>query len=162
MQYWLMKSEPGVYSIDDLRRDGKTSWEGVRNYQARNIMRDTMKVGDLALFYHSNALPPGVAGIGRICRAAYPDSSAWTPRSPYHDPRSTPDNPVWVAVDLAFVEKLPRFVDLAALKAEPRLKDLMVTRRGSRLSVQPVSENDFRCICRMGGLDADFGKPKAK
>ena len=150
--YWLMKSEPTTYAIDDLERDGQTTWEGVRNYQARNIMRDDMKVGHLALFYHSNADPTGVAGIARIAREAYPDHFAWDPKSRYFDPRSAPEKPAWMMVDVAFVCRLPQVVSLAAIKAEPKLEDMMVARRGSRLSVQPVSAAHFKHICKMGGL----------
>ena len=153
MGFWLMKSEPGVYAIDDLERDGTTSWEGVRNYQVRNMMRDQMKVGDLALFYHSNASPPGVAGVGRICREAYPDAFAWEPGHRYFDPRSTPEKPVWLMVDLAFVARLPRFVSLPELKETPGLEGLMVLQRGCRLSIQPVDETHFHRICSLGGLD---------
>ncbi|WP_218079770.1 EVE domain-containing protein [Anthocerotibacter panamensis] len=150
MRFWLMKSEPGVYSIDDLARDGKTSWEGVRNYQARNLMRDEMQVGDLVLFYHSNAEPPGVAGVARIARTAYPDSTALDPNHPYFDPKATPDNPIWLMVDIAFVAKFPRYVSLGELKSDPALVHMPVLRRGMRLSVQPVEPDHFEQVQRMG------------
>ena len=127
-----MKSEPGVYSIDDLKRDKKTCWDGVRNFQARNFMRDTMKVGDLVLFYHSNAEPSGVAGIAKVCKEGYPES--------------TKGRPVWVMVDVEFVEKFAHFVSLAEIKAHPKLKGMMVTKRGMRLSIQPVDESHFKLI----------------
>jgi len=149
MQYWLMKSEPSVYSIDDLARDGTTSWEGVRNYAARNNMR-RMVVGDLVLFYHSNANPPGVAGIARVSREAYPDHHAWEKKSKYYDPASGKDEPRWFMVDVAFVVKLPRFVPLDTLKTARGLEHMVVTRRG-RLSVQPVTPAEFGIVKRLGG-----------
>ena len=151
MNYWLMKSEPAVYSIADLERDKVTGWDGVRNYQARNIMRDQMQVGDLALFYHSNATPPGVAGLMRVVREAYPDSTAWDPASDHYDVRSTPDKPVWLQVDLEYVCAFRTFVALPAIKNDPDLGGIMVARRGARLSVQPVSPAHFSHICRLGG-----------
>lgn len=141
-----MKSEPRVYSIQDLARDGREGWEGVRNYQARNLMRDELRVGDLALFYHSNAKPPGVAGVARICREAYPDDTQFDPQSHYYDPRSDRDHPRWVCVDVEHVETFPDLVSLPTLKAEPALADMLVTQRGSRLSVQPVGERHFRHV----------------
>jgi predicted RNA-binding protein with PUA-like domain len=149
-KYWLMKSEPEVYSIDDLARDRKTSWEGVRNYQARNFIRDAMELGDLVLFYHSSSDPPGVAGIARVCREAYPDPSAWDPESEYYDRRSTVERPLWLAVDLEFVEKFPAFVALDAIRSSKALAGMLVAQRGQRLSVQPVEEKEFRAIERMG------------
>ena len=131
-----MKSEPGVYSIDDLKRDEETSWEGVRNFQARNFMRDTMKVGDLALFYHSNAEPSGVAGIAKVCKEGYPEPAK--------------GKPLWVMVDLEFVEKFSHFVSLAEIKAHPKLKGMMVAKRGIRLSIQPVEESHFKIVRKLG------------
>ncbi len=147
---WLMKSEPDVFSIDDLERLGRAPWDGVRNYQARNFMRDDMRLGDLVLFYHSNAAPPGVAGVARICREAYPDHTAWDPESTYYDPRSTPEHPVWLMVDVEWVETFSHFVSLNELKHDKELTGLMVTRRGVRLSVQPVKPSHFRRIRAMG------------
>ena len=134
MGYWLMKTEPSVYSIDDLARDKKTCWEGVRNFQARNFMRDTMKVGDLVLFYHSNADPSGVGGIASVCKAGYPEKGA----------------PLWSMVDVEFVKKFSHFVSLEELKTNPALKGMMVTRRGMRLSVQPVDKKHFEVVSKMG------------
>ncbi len=148
-RHWLVKTEPGVYSVEDLERDGRTSWEGVRNYQARNLMRE-MSVGDPVLVYHSNASPPGVAGLARVVRAAYPDDSARDPESPYYDPRATPEDPRWWTVDVAWVRTFPRFVPLAALKEEPALCDMTVTTR-SRLSVQPVRDSEYEIVRRLGG-----------
>ena len=132
--YWLMKSEPESYSIDDLKRDGKTSWDGVRNYQARNFMRDGMKADDLVLFYHSSAEPPGVAGIAKISREAYPDKK----------------DPTWVMVDVAFVEKFPDVIPLETIRKEPRLKAMLVLKRGQRLSIQPVEKDHFELLRAMG------------
>ena len=149
-RYWLMKSEPDVYSIDDLKRDGVTSWEGVRNYQARNIMRDEMQLGDLALFYHSNAKPPGVAGIARICKAAHPDRSALDKRSPYYDAKASEEQPIWMLVDVEFIAKFPEFVSLDTLKQDEQLAGMMVCKRGMRLSVQPVDAADFERVVALG------------
>jgi len=148
-RYWLVKSEPDVYSIDDLERDGTTSWEGVRNYQARNFLQE-MKKGDRLLFYHSNAEPPGVAGIAEVVREAYPDSFAWDPKSKYHDPASTPEKPRWFMVDVGFVERFPHFVPLPLLKEQPELEGMEVLRKGSRLSVQPVSKEHFDRVVQLG------------
>jgi predicted RNA-binding protein with PUA-like domain len=149
---WLMKSEPNTYSIDDLARDGRTYWDGVRNYQARNLMRE-MKVGDRVLYYHSNASPPGVVGLARVVKEAYPDPSARDPESHYYDEKATEEDPRWYMVDIEFVERLPQFVPLADLKDAEGLDDMVVTKR-SRLSVQPVTPREFDIVCRMGGKDA--------
>ncbi len=149
-RYWLMKSEPDVFSIDDLRKQKRTSWDGVRNYQARNFMRDDMQVGDMVLFYHSNAKPPGVAGIARVCKAAHPDHTALDPKSPYYDPRATRDNPIWMMVDVEFVEQFPGVVALDRLKRERALKDMLVVQRGMRLSVQPVERAHFERVAAIG------------
>ncbi|MCA8946373.1 MAG: EVE domain-containing protein, partial [Planctomycetes bacterium] len=132
--YWLMKVEPESYSIDDFERDKETAWEGVRNYQARNLLRDDIKKGDGVLFYASNADPTGVAGVAEVSRAGYPDPSAWDRKHHYFDPKSDPENPTWYTVDIKFVEKFPGVVSLAALKATRGLEDMMVTKRGMRLS----------------------------
>ena len=147
-RYWLMKSEPEVFSFDDLLAapDRTTHWDGVRNYVARNLMREGMRVGDLVLFYHSNAEPSGVAGIAEVVREAYPDPSQFDPRSEYHDPASTREAPTWVAVDVRAVEKLPQVVTLDAMRADPALEGLETTRRGSRLSVHPVTSAHFSRI----------------
>ena len=145
-----MKSEPDVYSIDDLMRDGRTAWSGVRNYQARNFMRDDMRVGDAVLFYHSNAEPPGIAGIARVCSTAHPDATAWDPRSEYSDPKSKPGSTPWQCVDVAFVERFVRFVTLDDLRATPALADMMDLRKGCRLSVQPVDGAHIEAILNMG------------
>jgi predicted RNA-binding protein with PUA-like domain len=148
-RHWLIKSEPGAYSIHDLERDGSTSWNGVRNYQARNFMRDEMAVGDPVLFYHSNAAPPGVAGIARVSRAAYPDPTARDPASDYFDPKAGDDDPRWFMVDVAFVERFPALVPLDVLRATPGLEKMPVNNR-SRLSVQPVTAQEFEIVARLG------------
>ena len=149
MQYWLMKSEPSVYSIDDLKRDKKTYWDGVRNFQARNFMRDSMKMGDLVLFYHSNAEPSGVAGIAKVGREGYPDFTAWDKKDIHYDPKSTKEKPLWSMVDLEFVEKFSRFVSLEEMKKNFDLKRMMVTKAG-RLSVQPVERKHFEIVRKIG------------
>src|SRR5580693_3996675 len=138
-RYWLLKCEPGAYSIDDLARDGMASWEGVRNFQARNLLRDELKAGDGVLFYASNAEPPGVTGLAEVAREGYPDSFAFKKRHKYHDPKSDPANPTWYMVDIRFVEKFPAIVPLETLKATPGLDQMRVVQKGSRLSVQPVT-----------------------
>ena len=155
---WLMKSEPEVFSIDDLQRAGVTPWTGVRNYQARNFMRDQMKVGDLVLFYHSNAEPSGVAGVGRVASAPYADPTQFDRRSEGFEPRATRAQPVWMLVDVAFVEKFPRLVSLADLRAQPELAGLMVLQRGSRLSIQPVNPTHTGIILRQGRSGTSTGK----
>lgn len=155
-----MKSEPDVFSIDDLARDGSTSWEGVRNYTARNFMRDGMQLGDLVLYYHSNAEPSGVAGIAKVSRLAYPDPTQFDPKSEYHDPGVTKEEPRWLMVDVAFVERFPTFVTLDAIKAEPALAKMLVVQKGQRLSVQPVDEAHFARVVAMGHAPAAPPKPK--
>lgn len=146
MAYWLMKSEPDVYGIDDLERDGTEVWDGVRNYRARNFMRDDMAVGDLAFFYHSNAKPPGVAGIMRIHRTGVADPTQFDPTSKYHDPKSDPDDPRWICVEVEYVETFPELVPLEALKSTPGLEDMAVVQRGQRLSVQRVTEAEWEIV----------------
>lgn len=143
MRYWLMKSEPSVYSIDHLEQEGVTHWEGVRNYQARNFMRDDMKVGDKVLFYHSNCKPPGIVGLAEVCREAYPDFFAWDPSSTYFDPKSSPEKPIWMMVDVKFVKKFDDIISLESLKQREDLEGLRVTKKGSRLSVQPVTKEHY-------------------
>jgi len=148
-RYWLMKSEPGTYSIEDLKRDGKTCWDGVRNYQARNLMRDEMQVGDGVLFYHSREKPMGVYGIAEIVREAYPDDSAFDPQDKHYDPKSDPANPTWMMVDIGYVGMLETPVTLDMLKQTPGLEKMMVIQRGSRLSVQPVSKKEWDIVLGM-------------
>lgn len=149
VRHWLIRSEPDSYSIDDLARDKTTCWDGVRNYEARNFMRDDMRVGDPVLFYHSNADPPGVAGLAEVSREGYPDHTAWDPKDKHFDPRCDPDDPRWIMVDIAFVERFAAPVTLARLKAGPALAEMLVTKRGQRLSVQPVEKRHFDTVRRM-------------
>jgi predicted RNA-binding protein with PUA-like domain len=144
-----MKSEPSAFSIDDLERDGVTSWEGVRNFQARNFIRDDMRVGDRVLFYHSNANPAGVAGLARVARAAYPDPAARDAKSDYFDPRASAEDPRWFMVDVEFEERFPALVSLDALRQTPGLEKMLVINR-SRLSVQPVTGDEFQIVVRLG------------
>jgi predicted RNA-binding protein with PUA-like domain len=150
-QYWLMKSEPDVYSIDDLARDRKSTWEGVRNYQARNHLR-AMKVGDLAFFHHSSATPPGIAGIARVSREAYPDPSQFDRGSDYFDAKSKPDDPRWSTVEVEFFAKLDRLLPMDELRGMPELREMALLQRGQRLSVQPVSADEWRAICKRAGV----------
>jgi len=154
-KYWLLKSEETCYSIDDLARDGKTMWDGVRNYQARNYMRDDMKVGDKILYYHSNSALTGVVGVAEIARDAYADHTALDPENDHFDPKSTAENPIWMMVDVGFVSKFPRPVSLQEIKEAIELTGIIVAQKGSRLSVQPVSEEHFHAMCRLGGLDGE-------
>jgi predicted RNA-binding protein with PUA-like domain len=143
-----MKTEPSTYSIDDLQRDKKTYWEGVRNYQARNFLRDQVQKGDGVLFYHSNANPPGIVGFARVSKGAYPDFTAWDPKNKYFDPKSKKENPTWYMVDLEFVDKLAQILSLDEIKKIPHLKDMMVLKKGMRLSVQPVDPKHYKILTK--------------
>ncbi|MGB5311697.1 MAG: EVE domain-containing protein [Polyangiales bacterium] len=156
MKLWLMKSEPDVYSIDDLARDGTESWEGVRNYQARNFMRE-MAEGDLVLFYHSNAKPPGVAGVCRIRCEAYPDDTQFDEKSQYYDAKSKKEDPRWSMVDVEFVEKFDEEISLQAMKDDRALEGMRVTQKGSRLSVQPVDKEHFKRVLKMAKAKTKVG-----
>ncbi len=145
MAYWLMKSEPSECSIDDLVRLGRVPWFGVRNYQARNFMRDAMQVGDAVLFYHSSCPEPGIAGLAEVASAPYPDTTQFDAKSPYFDAKSTPDNPRWSLVDVALVRKT-RLLSLAEMRSEPRLAGMQVLARGNRLSITPVASAEWRLI----------------
>jgi predicted RNA-binding protein with PUA-like domain len=149
MNYWLFKSEPRAYSIDDLARDKKTYWDGVRNYQARNFLRDDMQMGDTVFFYHSNADPPGIVGVAEVVSRAYPDPSAFDSKDHHYDPKAKKENPAWYVVDIKFVKKFLRTIDLDEIKNDPILKDMLVARRGMRLSVMPVEENHAKYILKM-------------
>jgi predicted RNA-binding protein with PUA-like domain len=148
MKYWLMKSEPDVFGIDDLKNaPGKTEpWDGVRNYQVRNMMRDEMKTGDMAFFYHSNCKEPGIAGIMKIVCEGYPDSTAFDPRARYYDPKSDPGKPRWYRVDVRYIRKLKRIITLSELKEHSELADLPLVRRGNRLSIMPVNRDQWEYI----------------
>lgn len=149
MNYWLLKSEPDVFSIDDLKRIKIDHWDGVRNYQARNMLRDQIKKGDLAFFYHSNCDEPGIAGIVTIIKDGYPDHKAFDPESEYYDPKSSPENPRWFMVDVYFKRRLKRKITLAELKTEKELDTFPLIRKGNRLSVLPVSKSEWEHILKM-------------
>lgn len=149
-RYWLMKCEPAAYTIEQLARDGRTGWEGVRNYQARNFMRDEMTVGDGVLFYASNADPSGVTGLAEIVTAGYPDPFAFRKGHAYFDEASRKDAPTWYTVDVGYVETFPAIVSLETLKSTKSLEQMMVTKKGSRLSIQPVSKSEFDIVTRLG------------
>ncbi|MGH8475158.1 MAG: EVE domain-containing protein [Methylococcales bacterium] len=148
MNYWLMKSEPEEFGIDDLQGvpGQSTHWDGVRNYQARNMLRDAIRIGELVFFYHSNCAQAGIAGIMEVCREGYPDFTAFDPKEKHYDPKSDPAEPTWFMVDVRFVRKLKRILSLQELKQCPHLKDLALLRRGNRLSVMPVSEEQWQAI----------------
>ena len=146
MAYWLMKSEPDVYGIDDLKRDKVEPWDGIRNYQVRNMFRDQMKVGDLAFFYHSNCKPPAVVGIMTIASDAYPDHTQFDPKSRYYDAKSDKENPRWLLVDVKYKRKLKREITLQELKENKKLKDFRLNQKGNRLSVIPVKKSEWDLI----------------
>ncbi len=152
MAYWLFKTEPGCFSFDDLKnRPGMTEpWDGVRNYQARNFLRDQVRVGDQVLFYHSNIPEPAVVGLAEIVRAGYPDITALNPNAGHFDPKASADNPIWYQVDLRHVTPLSRIVTLGSIKQNPLLTDMPLVKR-SRLSIQPVTEQEWQIILIMGG-----------
>ena len=146
MKHWLMKSEPEVFSIDDLKKDKTTLWEGVRNYQARNFMMNDMQLGDLVLFYHSNAKPPGIAGVASISKLAIPDPTQFVKSSEYYEPKSSKEKPIWYCVEVKFKEKFSRLMSLDELKEHSALKDMLVLKKGQRLSIQPVTKKEFEWI----------------
>lgn len=141
-----MKSEPDVYSIVNLKKDSTTEWEGVRNYQARNFMVKDMKIGDKVLFYHSNANPSGIVGIAQVSRLAQPDQSSWDKKSVYFDPKSTPQSPRWFCVQVQFKAQFKEILSLEQLRAVPKLKNMAVLKKGQRLSIMPVSDEEFKVI----------------
>jgi predicted RNA-binding protein with PUA-like domain len=149
MAYWLMKSEPDVYSIDDLKKDKREPWDGIRNYQVRNMFRDQMKIGDLAFFYHSNCKPPAVVGIMSIVSKAYPDPTQFDPQSRYFDGKSDPENPRWLLVDVKYKRKLKREITLSELKEHKKLQDFRLNQRGNRLSVIPVTKKEWDLILNL-------------
>jgi len=150
-KYWLLKTEPGSFSIADLAAspDQTTCWDGVRNYQARNFMRDEMRLGDGVLFYHSSTEPAAVVGTAVVVREAYPDHTAWLPRDHHFDPKASPENPIWQMVDIRLVEVFAKPLPLDTLRASPELKKMELLRRGSRLSVQPVTPAEFACVLKL-------------
>ncbi len=149
--FWLMKSEPDAFSIDDLKssKNQTAPWDGVRNFQARNYIRDEMKIGDLAFFYHSSCKVPGIVGLMEIVKAAYADVTAFNPKSPYYDPKSTPDNPRWFMVDVKFKQKLSEPLTLESLKSNPKLKGFKLLNRGNRLSILPVDDTYWQTMVKM-------------
>lgn len=160
MNYWLMKSEPDEVSIDDLARLGQVPWTGVRNYQARNFMRDAMQLGDLAFFYHSSCAEPGIAGICRVCSAPYPDETQFLAVNPYFDAKSTRDNPRWLLRDVAFVRKTP-LLSLTELRRYPELAEMRLLARGNRLSITPVTATEWQFIAgQLLGID-EFKRKEA-
>ena len=143
--YWLMKSEPDAFSINDLKRLKQSPWDGVRNYQARNFMKE-MSEGDLVFFYHSSCNPAGIVGIAKVCKSAYPDHTSWDKSSAYYDAKSTPENPRWFMVDVEFIEKWSSILTLAELKQNPELADMLLTKKGNRLSVMPITHSEWEYI----------------
>ncbi len=148
MNYWLMKSEPDVFSIDDLKNHPKQteSWDGVRNYQARNMLRDEMKKGDLAFFYHSSCEVPGIVGIMEIAKEGYPDPTAFIPKHKYYDPKSKPENPAWYLVDVKFNRKLKRIIPLTELRGKKPLQNMKLLQKGNRLSMMPITRKEWDYI----------------
>ena len=149
MKYWLMKSEPDVFSIDDLERNKTTLWEGVRNYQARNFMMKDMAIGDQVLFYHSNAEPPGIAGLATVSKLAVPDPLQFDKKSEYYDKKATQDKPIWYCVEVKFQKKFKTIFTLADIKADKNMKNMVVIQKGSRLSINPVDKKDFEYILKL-------------
>ncbi|MDA8019069.1 MAG: EVE domain-containing protein [Thermoanaerobaculia bacterium] len=150
-RYWLVKSEPDVYSLHDLERDGTTYWDGVRNYQARNMMRDDMKTGDLVLYYHSNTNPPGIVGLAKVVQEGYPDPTQFDSNDKHYDPKSKADNPRWYVVDVEFVAHFDQKLDLQGLKEDEALDGMILLRKGNRLSVMPVEEHHFQRVLDLAG-----------
>jgi predicted RNA-binding protein with PUA-like domain len=148
MNYWLFKSEPTCFSIDDLSHCPKqtTHWDGVRNYQVRNFLRDKMKVGDLGFFYHSSCNPPGIAGVIEVVKDGYPDPTAWDLRSDHYDPKSDPDHPRWYMVDVRLVKKFSQLLALDEMKRHPKLKNMLIMRKGNRLSITPLTKEEWKII----------------
>ena len=153
-RYWLMKSEPSAFSIQDLKAspDGTACWDGVRNYQARNLLRDEVQPGDGVLFYHSNIKTPAIVGIARVVRGGYPDHTAQDPNSDHYDPKATDENPIWYMVDVQFVRELETPMTRDDLKRAPALADMEVLKKGNRLSVQPVTESEWQTILKLAGI----------
>ena len=152
MRHWLIKSEPDVFSIEDLQRVKLEPWTGVRNYQARNFMWKDMKPGDPALFYHSNAKPPGIAGLAKVAGAPYPDATQFDPASEYFDPKATAETPRWWLVDFEFVGRFEEILTLESIKADPLLSEMMICQRGTRLSITPVDPLHYKRACKLAGF----------
>ncbi|PCH91957.1 EVE domain-containing protein [Candidatus Kaiserbacteria bacterium] len=150
MNYWLFKSEPGCYGIDHLKKDKTEHWDGVRNYQARNMLRDDIKKGDMVIFYHSSCKVPAAVGVAKVVKEGYPDFTAWDPKSEHPDPKSTPDKPLWYMVDIAFVKKFESEVSLQEMRTIRELGDMQLLKRGNRLSLFPISKRHFNVITELG------------
>lgn len=150
MKYWLMKSEPDVFSIEHLKKDKTTWWEGVRNYQARNFMMNDMNPGDQVLFYHSNATPPGLAGIAEVSKSAEPDKLQFDKKSEYYDAKASVAKPQWYCVQLKYVSSFKNFISLDDIKNDPACSEMLVIKKGQRLSIQPVTEKEFKHLCKIG------------
>ena len=149
-RFWLFKSEPSAYSYEDLVHDGVAEWDGVRNFQVRNWLKDEIKPGDAVLFYHSSAKPVGVIGVAKVVKEGYPDHTAWDPNSEHPDPKSTPDRPLWYMVDIAPERKLDQMVTLDDMRAHPGLRDMMALKRGNRFSITPLTQEEFDTIVELG------------
>lgn len=149
VQYWLMKSEPDVFSLEHLRKLKRAPWDGVRNFQARNYMKE-MSVGDIVLFYHSSTEPPGVAGLAKVTKKAFPDHTSWDPKSDYYDPRSSKEKPLWFMVEVEYAETFKNFVTLDQMRSQPQLEGMKVLQKGTRLSVTPVSKEHFELVKKLG------------
>lgn len=151
MNYWLLKSEPSCFSIDDLSKRPKqiAHWDGVRNYQVRNMLRDELKKGDLGFFYHSSCTPPGIAGIVEIVKEGYPDFTAWDTQSEHYDPAASPENPRWYMVDVKLIEKFPRLITLNELKHQPQLKNMLILRKGNRLSITAITPQEWHAVLKL-------------
>lgn len=146
MAYWLMKSEPDTFSIDDLERVGTEPWDGIRNYQVRNMIRDRMKPGDQAFFYHSNTKVPGIVGLMEIVTEGYPDDTAYDPDAKYYDPKDSPENPRWYRVDVRYIRHLNRTISLTEMRDDPQLADMPLVRKGNRLSIMPLSKAQWQYV----------------
>ena len=157
MRYWLLKSEPDCFSIAALSKKPKQTahWDGVRNYQVRNMLRDEMKVGDKGFFYHSSCTPPGIAGIVEIVKEGYPDFTAWDLNSDHFDPKSTPENPRWYMVDVKLIEKFPQLITLDVIKKHPKLSSMLILRKGNRLSITPVTKDEWNIILKINSENVD-------
>lgn len=149
MNYWLMKSEPDLFGIDDLKKNKKEPWDGVRNYQARNFMRDDMKKGDQVLFYHSSCSPAGIAGIAEVSKESHPDHTCYDKKNKYYDPKSTKESPRWFMVEVKFKKKFKSLFTLEEIKKTKKLENMLVVKKGNRLSIMPVSEKDFKQVLKL-------------